>query len=87
MLLFKTVATGAGCCDCAQHDGVAATASLQGVGAVDGGIAAGQRIDLIDELRRDLIEIGGHLFEAAVDGLNLEFKLCAKFNCARRALL
>ena len=62
-------------------------ASLQGDGAVDGGSAAGQHLDLLDELRRNLIEIGGHLFEAAVDGLNLEFKLCAKFDRARRALL
>ena len=124
MLLFKTVATGAGCCDCAQHDGVAATASLQGggcafvskrrlnqaenkaalsvidlrsagrycrgrwlestlqlrvesltipleakvddagdgVGAIDGGSAAGQHLDLLNELRRNLIEIGSHLF-------------------------
>ena len=49
--------------------------------------AAGQRLDLLDELRRNLIAIGGHLFEVAVDGLNLEFKLCAKFDRARRALL
>ena len=55
--------------------------------AVDGGSAAGQRLDLLDELRRNLIEIGGHFFEVAVDGLNLEFKLCAKFDRARRALL
>ena len=87
MLLFKAVATGAGCCDCAQHDGVTATASLQGVGAVDGGSAAGQRLDLLNELRRNLIEIGGHLFEVAVDGLNLKLKLCTKFDRARRALL
>ena len=30
--------------------------------AVDGGSAAGQRLDLLDELRRNLIAIGGHLF-------------------------
>ena len=32
-----------------------------GVGAVDGGSAAGQHLDLLDELRRNLVEIGGHL--------------------------
>ena len=33
-----------------------------GVGAVDGGSAAGQHLDLLNELRRNLIEISSHLF-------------------------